>query len=37
VQVAKDPMRGIFLFPDAPATLEQFQALKDGTLKTLRF
>ena len=37
VQVAKDPVRGIFLFPDAPATLEQFQALKDGTLKTLRF
>ncbi len=37
IEVAKDPQRGLFLFPDAPATRDQFQQLKDGTLKTLRF
>jgi hypothetical protein len=37
IQVVKDPERNVFLFPDEPATLEQFKALKEGTLKNLRF
>jgi DNA invertase Pin-like site-specific DNA recombinase len=37
IQVVKDPARNVFLFPDEPATLEQFKALKEGTLKNLRF
>lgn len=27
----------LYLFPDDPATLEQFRQLRAGTLKTLRF
>jgi hypothetical protein len=37
IEIAKDPHRGWFLFPDVPTTLDQFRRLKDGTLKTLRF
>jgi hypothetical protein len=37
IQVTKDPQRQLFLFPDAPSTVEQFRQLKAGTLKTLRF
>jgi DNA invertase Pin-like site-specific DNA recombinase len=37
IQIAKDPTRGVFLFPDTPATVEQFQALKEGKLKNVRF
>lgn len=37
IQIAKDPQRHTFLFPDTAQTREQFQALKDGALKTLGF
>jgi hypothetical protein len=37
IQVTKHPERGTFLFPDTPSTLEQFEALKNGTLKSLHF
>jgi len=37
IQVRKDPQRKVFLFPDAPATLEQIQALKTGALRTITF
>jgi DNA invertase Pin-like site-specific DNA recombinase len=37
IQVTKPPTRGTFLFPDTPSTLEQFEALKNGTLKSLDF
>jgi DNA invertase Pin-like site-specific DNA recombinase len=37
IQVVKDPETRLYLFPDEPATLEMFQALKDGKLKNLRF
>jgi hypothetical protein len=36
IQIAKDPQRRLFLFADTPLTLDQFQQLKDGTLKSLR-
>ncbi|CAA9380570.1 MAG: hypothetical protein AVDCRST_MAG93-9143, partial [uncultured Chloroflexia bacterium] len=31
------PQRKVFLFPDVPATLEQFQALKLGIHSTITF
>jgi hypothetical protein len=37
IQIAKDPHRGWFLFPDVPTTLDQFHQLKDGALTSLRF
>jgi DNA-binding CsgD family transcriptional regulator len=37
IQVVKDPETGLYLFPDEPATLEMFKALKDGNLNNLRF
>lgn len=37
IQITKDSDHGIFLFPNTPATLDQFQQLKDGTLQSLRF
>jgi DNA invertase Pin-like site-specific DNA recombinase len=37
IRVVKDPETGLYLFPDEPATLEMFQALKDGKFKNLRF
>lgn len=37
VQVTKHPTRGTYLFPDTPTTVEQFQALKEGTLTRLDF
>lgn len=35
IQVRKDPATRLYLFPDTPATLEQFRQLRAGTLKTL--
>jgi len=35
--VTKDPRRKTFLFPDTPATLDQFRQFKDGALTTLAF
>jgi DNA invertase Pin-like site-specific DNA recombinase len=37
IQVVKDPETRLYLFPDEPATLEMFKALKDGKLQNLRF
>lgn len=37
IQVVKDPETRLYLFPDEPATLEMFKALKDGKLYNLRF
>lgn len=37
IQVSKDPQCKVFLFPDTPATLEQFQALKTGDRRALTF
>jgi DNA invertase Pin-like site-specific DNA recombinase len=37
IQVTKDTQTNLYLFPDDPATLEQFKQLWAGTLKTLRF
>lgn len=35
IQVCRDPATKLYLFPDTPATLEQFRQLRAGTLKTL--
>ena len=35
IQVTKDPQHKVFLFPDVPATLEQFHALKAGRQSTI--
>jgi hypothetical protein len=35
IQVRRDPVTKLYLFPDTPATLEQFRQLRAGTLKTL--
>jgi DNA invertase Pin-like site-specific DNA recombinase len=37
IQVEKDPTTRLFLFPDSPATLEQFRLLRTGQFQTLRF
>ncbi len=37
IQITKDSQSNLYLFPDDPATLEQFKQLRAGTLKTLRF
>lgn len=37
IQVDKDPSTRLFLFPDLPATLEQFRRLHSGNLQNLRF
>jgi len=37
IHVSKDPQRKVFLFPDGPATLDQFQALKSGVQSTITF
>ena len=37
IAITKDLTHHTFLFPDAPATLTRFAALKNGTLKELRF
>jgi DNA invertase Pin-like site-specific DNA recombinase len=37
IQVDKDPTTRLFLFPDAPTTLEQFRQLRSGTFQHLRF
>jgi DNA invertase Pin-like site-specific DNA recombinase len=35
IQVRRDPATNLYLFPDTPATLEQFRQLRAGILKTL--
>jgi DNA invertase Pin-like site-specific DNA recombinase len=35
--ISKDPSTSLFLFPDNPTTLEQLQALKNGSLYNLHF
>ena len=35
IQVRRDPATKLYLFPDTPATLDQFRQLRAGTLKTL--
>jgi DNA invertase Pin-like site-specific DNA recombinase len=37
IQVDKDPITRLFLFPDSPTTLEQFRQLRSGNLQHLRF
>lgn len=37
IQVSKDAQTSLYLFPDDPATLEQFRQLRAGTLKMVRF
>jgi DNA invertase Pin-like site-specific DNA recombinase len=37
IQIAKDPTRRLYLFPDEPATLEAFQLLVKGEIKKLCF
>jgi hypothetical protein len=37
IQVSRDSQTNLYLFPDDPATFEQFRQLRAGTLKTLRF
>ncbi len=37
IQVTKDPQRKVFLFPDVPATLEHFEALKAGRQRSIIF
>jgi DNA invertase Pin-like site-specific DNA recombinase len=37
IQISKDAKTRLYLFPDQPATLEQFKALRAGTVKTIRF
>ncbi len=37
IQVDKDPITRLFLFPDSPTTLEQFRQLHSGTFQNLRF
>ncbi len=37
IQITKDSQMNLYLFPDEPATLEQFKQLRAGTLKKLRF
>jgi len=37
IQVEKDPSTRLFLFPDSPATLEQFRELRSGTFQNVRF
>ena len=35
IQVRRDPATNLYLFPDTPATLEQFRQLRASTIKTL--
>jgi len=37
IQITKDTQTNLYLFPDDPATLAQFQQLRAGILKELRF
>lgn len=37
IQISRDAQTNLYLFPNDPATLEQFRQLRAGTLKTLRF
>jgi Recombinase/Recombinase zinc beta ribbon domain len=37
IQVDKDPITRLFLFPDSPTTLEQFRHLHSGKFQNLRF
>lgn len=37
IQISRDAQTNLYLFPNDPATLEQFRQVRAGTLKTLRF
>ena len=37
IQISKDPITGLYLFPDEPQTLEQFKKFNQGILHNLRF
>jgi DNA invertase Pin-like site-specific DNA recombinase len=37
IHISRDSQTNLYLFPNDPATLEQFRQLQAGTLKTLRF
>jgi hypothetical protein len=37
IAISKDESTGLYLFPDLPDTLKQFQKLKDGLIYNLRF
>ena len=37
IQVTKDPVTNLYLFPDEPQTLEQFKKFKQGILHNLHF
>ena len=37
IQIEKDQETGLYLFPDHPETMKQFQMFKSGTYKKLRF
>ena len=37
IQITRDAQTGLYLFPDHPATLEQFKQLQSGKLHNLRF
>jgi DNA invertase Pin-like site-specific DNA recombinase len=37
IEVARDPETNLYLFPDKPQTITQFQQLRAGTLQKLRF
>ncbi len=37
IQVNKDPITGLYLFPDEPQTLQMFKDFKQGILHNLRF
>ena len=37
IQVSRDQATALYLFPDTPETLEQFQQLKIGALQQVRF
>ena len=37
IQIEKNEELGLYLFPDHPDTLEQFQLFKSGVYKKLRF
>ena len=37
IQVEKDGVHKVYLFPDTPKTLAQFKRLQDGSVQQLRF
>jgi hypothetical protein len=37
IQSTKDARTGLYLFPEAPATMEKFRELKEGKIQKHRF